>query len=140
MDGKNNTFRMIDTGGYHVCIELERAKNGEEILYTKGKEEELDTFKAVRKVRKVTNHKSADQLVIEYRNAGLMGPRTVKTIKNVVRDCKVCQKFGRSMVKPEIALPKVGSFHEIVTLYLKQFESNYVLWCVDAFTRFVQGK
>ena len=47
-------------------------------MYAKGKEEELDTFKAVRKVHEVTNHKSADQLVIAYRNAGLMGPGTVK--------------------------------------------------------------
>ena len=51
---------MIDTGGNHVGIELERAKNGEEILYTKGKEEELDTFKAIRRVHEVTNHKKKD--------------------------------------------------------------------------------
>ena len=127
MDGVKITFRMITTGGNHVGIELERAKNREEILYTKGKEEELDTFKAIRKVHEVTNHKSTDQLVIAYRNAGLMGPGTVKTIKNVIRDCKVCQKFGRSMVKPKIALPKAGLFNEIVTLDLKQFGSKYVL-------------
>ena len=42
------------------------------------------------------NHKSAEQLVISYRNAGLMGPGMVKMIKQVVRDCKICQKFGRS--------------------------------------------
>ena len=69
-----------------------------------------------------------------------MGPGTVKTIKNVVRDCKVCQKFGKSMVKPKIALPKAGSFNEIVTLDLKQFGSKYVLWCIDIFTRYLQGK
>ena len=55
----------------------------------------MDTFKAIRKVHEVTNHKSADQLVIAYRNAGLMGPGTVKMIKNVIRDCKICQKFGK---------------------------------------------
>ena len=88
----------------------------EEILYTKGGEEQLDTFKAIRKVHEVTNHKSADQLVIAYRNAGLMGPVTVKTIKNVVRDCKICQKFGKSMMKPKVALPKAGSFNKIVRL------------------------
>ena len=53
MDGEKKTFRMINTGGNHIGIELERAKNEEEILYTKGKEEELDTFKAIRKVHEV---------------------------------------------------------------------------------------
>ena len=65
-----------------------------------------------------------------YRNAGLMGPGTIKTIKDVVSSCKICQKFARSMVKPQIALPKAGLFNEIVMLDLKQFGSKYVLWCI----------
>ena len=44
------------------------------------------------------------------------------------------------MVKPKIALPNASSFNEIVTLDLKQFGDKYVLWCIDAFTRFIQGK
>merc|ERR1712121_623897 len=64
----------------------------------------------------------------------------VKTIKQVVKDCKICQKFGRLIVRPKVALPRGTSFNEIVTLDLKQFGSKYVLWCIDAFTRFVQGK
>ena len=46
MDGEKKFFRMINTGGNHVGIEIENAKQKEEeILYAKGKEEELDTFK-----------------------------------------------------------------------------------------------
>ena len=75
MDGEKKNFRMINTGGNHVRIEIENAKlKEEEILYAKGKEEDLDIFKAVRKVHEVTNHKSADQLVVAYRNDRLMGP------------------------------------------------------------------
>ena len=40
------------------------------------------------------------------------------------------------MVKPKVALPRVGSFNEIVTLNL----NKYVLWYIDACTKFVQGK
>merc|ERR1712114_113854 len=63
-----------------------------------------------------------------------------KTIKRVVRDFKICQKFGRSIVKPKTALPNASSFNEIVTLDLKQFGNKHVLWCIDSFTRFIQGK
>ena len=94
----------------------------------------------MRKVHEVTNHKSAEQLVKQYRNAELIGPETVNLIKQAVKDCKICQKFGRSMVKPEVNLPKATSINEIVTLDLKQFGDKYVLWCIDEFTRFVQGK
>merc|ERR1711873_44739 len=89
--------------------------------------ERLDTFKAIRKVHEVTNHKSAEQLIISYRNGGIIGPETVRTIRQVVKDCKICQKFGRSMVRPKVALPRVTSFNEIVTLDLKQFGNKYVL-------------
>jgi len=87
----------------------------------------MNTFKAIRKVHEVTNHKSAEQLLKQYRRANLIGPNTVKLIKQVVRDCKICQKFGRSMVKPKIALPNASSFNEVVTLDLKQFGDKYVL-------------
>ena len=138
IDGKRKDFRIIETGGNHVVIEIEkRDLKEEEIFFAKGDEEKLDTFKAIRKVHEVANHKSAEQLIIQYRRAGLIGPETVKTIRQVVKDCKICQKFGRSMVKPKVALPKATSFNEIVTLDLKQFGNKYVLWCIDAFTRFV---
>ena len=55
----------------------------------------LDTYKVIRKVHEVTNHKSAEHLIISNMNANIMTPRTVNTIKQVVRDCKVSQKFGR---------------------------------------------
>ena len=40
----------------------------------------------------------------------------------------------------KVVVPRAASFNEIVTLDLKQFGNKYVLWCIDAFTRFVQGK
>ena len=99
MEGERKSFIKIETGGNHIAIEIEKKKlREEEIFFTKGEEEQLDTFKAIRRVHKVTNHKSADQLVISYRNTGLMGLGMVKMIKQVVRDCKICHKFGRSMV------------------------------------------
>ena len=140
IDGKRKDFRIVGTGGNHVALEIEKGDlKEEEILFTNG-EEDMNTFKAIRQVHEVTNHKSAEQLLKHYRRAELIGPNTVKLIKQVVRDCKICQKFGRSMVKPKVVLPKATSFNEIVTLDLKQFGSKYVLWCIDACTRFVQGK
>ena len=140
IDGKRKDFKLIETAGNHVAIEIEKRSLKEEEIFFAKEGEKLDTFKAIKKVHEVTNHKSAGQLIISYRNAGLIGPETVKTIRQVVKDCKICQKFGRSMVKPKVALPRATSFNEIVTLDLKQFGNKYVLWCIDAFTRFVQGK
>merc|ERR1712243_311044 len=98
IEGKRKDFRLIETGGNHVVIEIEKREiKEEEIFFTTyfAKEEgDLNTFKAIRKVHEVTNHKSAEQLLKQYRNAELIGPDTVKFIKQVVRDCKICRKFG----------------------------------------------
>ncbi len=140
IDGQRKEFRMIGTGGNHVALEIEKGNLKEEQIFFTEENEDMNTFKAIKKVHEVTNHKSAEQLLKHYKRADLIGPDTVKTIKRVVRDCKICQKFGKSMVKPKIALPNASSFNEVVTLDLKQFGNKHVLWCIDSFTRFIQGK
>ena len=37
-------------------------------------------------------------------------------------------------------MPKSRSFNEVVTLDLKEFGAKYILWMIDSFTRFIQGK
>ena len=57
-----------------------------------------------------------------------------------MNDCKIWQKFQRSVARPRVSLPKATSFIKIVTLDLKKFGNKYMLWMIDSFTRFVQGK
>ena len=48
MDGEKKIFRMINTGSNNFGIVIEnKGQKGEEILYTKGKEDKLDIFKAI---------------------------------------------------------------------------------------------
>ena len=75
-----------------------------------------------------------------YRNDGAMTPELAIIINRVVNDCKVCQKFQRSVARPRVTLPKRKSFNEVVTLDLKEFGSKYVLWMIDSFSRFMVGK
>ena len=111
-----------------------------DILFMEDAEGDLCSYRAVRKVHEVNHHKSKEQLILAYRNAGWMSPDLVKTITQVVRDCKVCKKFAKSVSRPRVTLPKSSFFNEFVTLDLKEFGSKYVLWMIDSFTRFIQGK
>ena len=73
--------KMIDTKGGHYAIVLytQRQKNvlylenavGDElgVLFLEDKEEELCSFKAVRKAHKVNHHKQKDQMIAAYWNA-----------------------------------------------------------------------
>ena len=75
-----------------------------------------------------------------YRNAGWMSPDFVNMSDFVINDCRVCQKFQKSVARPRVTLPKASSFNEVVTLDLKEFGSKYVLWMIDSFSRFIVGK
>ena len=69
-----------------------------------------------------------------------MSPELSSIIDRAVNDCKVCQKFQRSVTRPRVTLLKITSFNEVVTLDLKEFGSKYVLWMIDSFSRFMVGK
>ena len=60
-------------------------------------------------------------------------------MERVVNDCKVCQKFQKSVVRQRVTLPKSTSFNEVVTLDLNDFGNKYVLWMIDSFSRLMVG-
>ena len=66
-------------------------------------------------------------MIAAYQDAGLMSPELVTVINRMVNDCRVCQKFERSIAQPRVTLPKLTLFNEIVTLDLKEFGSKYIL-------------
>ena len=78
---------MIDTQGSHYGVVLETQKKqnvlyledalGDElgVLFLEDREEELCSFKAVRRVHEVNSHKQKDQLIATYQNAGWMSPK-----------------------------------------------------------------
>ena len=132
---------MVVTTGKHYWIILNtKGKKCLYILFVEDQEEELTSFKAIRKVHEVNNHKKREQLITAYRNAGWISPDVVNTINHVVNDCHVCQKFQKSVKRPKVTLPKSSSFNKVVTLDLKEMGSKYILWMVDSFTKFIQGK
>merc|ERR1711895_183737 len=110
------------------------------ILFMEDKEGYLCSFRAVRKVHEVNRHKGKEQLLSLYRNAGWMSPGLANIIDCIVNDCKVCQKFQKSVARPRVTLPKASSFNEVVTLDLNEFGNKYVLWMIDSFSRFMVGK
>ena len=83
---------------------------------------DLCSFKSVREVHKVNCHKRKEQLMAAYRNACWMSPKLAKIIDHVVNDCRVCQKFQRSVARPRVTLPKATSFNKVVTLDLRSLE------------------
>ena len=131
--------------GSHMKIEMQSLKDNsltdsvqfieQQVLHG----ECLTDFKAVRKIHERLNHKSKENLAHAYSNAELLTNELKDVIKKVVDQCKVCQKFRKSMPRPSTTLPKCNDFNQIVTLDLKQWGNKYILWMVCSFTRFLKG-
>ena len=110
------------------------------VLFMKEEEGDIRSYKKIKKIHEITNHKLEDNMLYTYRNAGKLDSEVRKLIKRVFEDCRICKKFRKSLGRPRITIPKTMDFNEIVSLDCKQFGDKNVLWIVDTFTRFIQGK
>ena len=55
-------------------------------------EEDVTGENAVKKIYKILNHKSKEQIYFAYRNAGKLDTEVNKIIDDVVENCEICKK------------------------------------------------
>ena len=117
-EGCHKELAVIDTKGNHYGVVLEtRGRNrdllsltkdedcGDNVLFLEDSEGDLCSPKSVKQVHEINRHKKKEQLIAAYRNAGWLSPQLVKTIDSVVKQCKVCQKFEKSVARPRVTCP-----------------------------------
>ena len=146
LDIKQKTVTLESKGGKKVSLEqtfqghlvLKMFKVGEwstdESVYFINNEVDEVSIKQIKKIHENLAHKSEDQLLHAYRNAGKLTKKVREFIKIVTSRCNVCKKYKKSFPKPKVTLPKVTDFNQVVAIDLKQFDNKYVLWCVCSFT------
>ena len=151
LDIKRKYLILESKGGKKVCLEqtnqdhlvvkmfkVGQWSTSEAVYFIKDEADEV-SLKQIKKIHENLAHKSEDQMLHAYRNAGKLSKKVRDFIKIVTSRCQVCKKYKKSFPKPKVTLPKVTDFNQIVSLDLKQFDKKYVLWCVCSFTRFIQG-
>ena len=96
--------------------------------------------KGIKRIHKNLNHKSKEQMIYAYRNAGKLDEGIRKRINEIVDKCEIFKKNSKSKSKLVVAIPKVTESNSIVAISLKIMEDRYVLWMICACTRFIQGR
>merc|ERR1711881_5761 len=140
-DDSQKKVKIQISGGGHQLVKLEtlgEVSNEEAVFYIEKKKVGANK-KDIEKMHRVLNHKGVRNMEFAFRNAGRMDTQVGKMIKEVVENCSVCQKSGRSRSKPSVAIPRATDFNSIVTLDLKEMGKKYILWMVDAFSRTLAG-
>ena len=83
----------VSEGGHLLAnLELVSKWNNDEAVYLVKTEKEVTSFKAVKKIHKVLNHKKKEQMYYAYMNAGKYNEDIKKTIDEVVEKCEICKK------------------------------------------------
>jgi hypothetical protein len=139
IDDNTTTYCIKDKDHYLLALYQLKNWNTDEIAYLINEDNDVGMFEKVKKIHNVTNHNGVQNLLHAFSNAGILTDEVHQNIEDVVVTCKVCQKYGKSLGTPKVYLTKATDFNQIVSMDLKQFGKQEVLWMIFSFTRFCQG-
>ena len=139
---KGKKVETVESKGGHSEVNLELVGKWEDIdaIHLIEKEDDVKSEGVIKKIYINLNHKSKEQLIYAYRNAGKLDEGIRKRINEIVDKCEICKKNNKSKPKPAVAIPKATEFNSIVAMDLKVMREKYVLWIIYACTRFIQGR
>merc|ERR1711905_8676 len=122
-----------------VKLQLVGTWNEDEAVFLVQQEKDIKSSTAVEAIHRKLNHKSKEQMLYAFKNAGKLDTETRKNIEKAIETCEICKKNKRSASKPAVAIPRASDFNSIVSLDLKSVADKHILWMVCTFTKFVKG-
>ena len=141
------TFKVKTKRTNHWKLKLQQKSLHEEAtnLVLNVKIEDMgrnDLKKHVIKVHRNLGHKSKKQLLLLFKMADQDGSRTKEIVDKVTEECEICRKYKKTPPRPKIAMAKATTANEVISLDLKEFnsEGKYVLYMVDEFSSYIKGK
>merc|ERR1712237_112131 len=136
---KDKRVDLIKRSHLVVKLELVGKWNNDEAVFVVGEEKDIKSIDAVRRIHNKLNHKSKEQMLYAFQNAGKLDKTTRENIEKVLNDCDICKKNSRSKSKPSVVIPRATDFNSIVSIDLKSIGKKYILWMICTFTKFIKG-
>ena len=137
---KDNNVELIESEGGHLLARLELVgtwKNDKAFYLVE--KDDVSSDGAVKKIYKILNLKSKEQMYYAYRNVGKLNEEVKKTIDAVVDKCEICNKNSHSKSRPSVAVPRGTDFNSVIAVDLKVVGDKYILWMICGFTKFIRG-
>lgn len=139
--GKDKNLESMASEGGHLLAKLEIIGkwNDDNAVYLVKKEYDVTNLKAAKKIHKILNHNSKEQMYYAYRNSEKLDELTKKLIDDVVEKYEICKKNTHSKSRPSVVISRATDFNSVVAVDLKVVGDKYVLWMVFGFTQFIRG-
>merc|ERR1712030_136912 len=129
--GFKDVNKMVQlTRQSHLVVKLQLVGtwNEDEAVFLVQQEKDIKSLTAVEAIHRKLNHKSKEQMLYAFRNAGKLDTDTRKNIERVLEECEICRKNKRSASKPAVAIPRATDFNSVVSLDLKSMAGKHILW------------
>ena len=109
---KGKKVELVESKGGHLVpnLELDTKWEDKDAIYLVEKEDEVKSDKVIKKIHRILNHKSKEQMQYAFRNVGKLDEETKKKINEIVDKCEVCKKNSKSKSKPIVGIPKTTDF------------------------------
>ena len=135
MLGKKQKVNVTNKG--HLCIPLTKVETSE-ILFTSSVEgkPEKTLKKIASKLHQQFAHASSERLIKLLKDVGVDDKDFLRQVKEVVKNCEICQQYKRPPPRPVVCFPRARSFNIHIAVDLKQYGKKHVIHFIDHFTRF----
>ena len=135
MLGKKQKVNVTNKG--HLCIPLTKVETSE-ILFTSSVEgkPEKTLKKIASKLHQQFAHASSERLIKLLKDGGVDDKDFLRQVKEVVKNCEICQQYKRPPPRPVVCFPRARSFNIHIAVDLKQYGKKHVIHFIDHFTRF----
>ena len=106
-------------------------------------EENIDE-KTLKRLHHVFGHTSVEKLRKFVEKTGKLDQVTRKLLEKIGKNCDACIKCGRKKPRPKAAIPRVDKPNQIVTVDLKDYDTNdpqrrYICYFIDMHSRLTLG-
>ena len=133
-------LKVNTTSAGHFIIDLleqDEAFMIEEVCVVDMLKADMETQqKLLNKLHKQFGHRTKRVFVSLLKDTGNWTPHFSEMIDKIINGCEGCILRRRNPDRPVVALPRAEDFNEILTMDLKIWKGQYILYMIDLFSRF----
>ena len=91
------------------------------------------------KIHRQFGHAHEKKLIQLINGSKINDSELIQCIKQVCKDCEICEKYKPAHLKPIVSLPIATEFNSLICLDLKEItggKPKYILHMIDSATRY----
>ena len=133
-------LKVNTTSAGHFIIDLleqEEASTIEEICVVDILKSDKDTqLKTLEKLHRQFGHRTKRIFVSLLKDTNNWAPHFSEMVDKIINGCEGCILRKRNPDRPSVALPRTEDFNEILSMDLKIWKGQYILYMIDTFSRY----